>query len=262
MHTVHHKQEFHIENLVNNILPEEPQDVLLIAGDIGHSNKQNAYMLKLLGKIYKKVIVTFGNHDYYLVSKTQQNKYFRNSFNRVQEMKAKIDDIENVYVSDGEIIEHDGVKYSGTDMWYDGKLSNFEPNLTEDQIKEKWLYFMNDANYIYNMKSYKFILDEEIAKLEKNIENVDVFLSHVGPVLPKNIPAKYDDTNTRFFFFDGMKYLTAKAAPKIWVFGHTHEQYDFRIEKTDIICNPLGYPSENVTGHKKIRNIEIHHWED
>ncbi len=50
------------------ILPRDPSPVLVIAGDLGHSNEQAAQTVKAMQEIggYRHVLVVFGNHDMYL----------------------------------------------------------------------------------------------------------------------------------------------------------------------------------------------------
>jgi Icc-related predicted phosphoesterase len=33
-------------------------------------------------------------------------------------------------------------------------------------------------------------------------------------------------------------------APTLWVHGHTHEAFDYRINDTRVIVNPRAYPNE------------------
>jgi len=35
---------------------------------------------------------------------------------------------------------------------------------------------------------------------------------------------------------------------KYWVFGHTHDPIEYKIEGVDFLCNPLGYPNESNYG--------------
>lgn len=248
----HNKLLKSVNTFINKILPEYISDILIIAGDLGHYNNQNYYFLNELAKIYKHVLIVFGNHDYYLVSRNQYSKYSNSSLNRMNDMINRIYSIKNVHILRGDIFEYEGIKYSGTNMWYDGKLSNQIALLSVDDIQKLWTNYMNDGNYISELKKYDGFFDNELTRLEKNIYNVDVYFSHVGPVLPPNIPIKYDNTYIRFFYFDGYKYLKNNNSIKVWVFGHTHEQYNFTKENTEFICNPLGYPMENL--NRKIRN--------
>jgi len=31
--------------------------------------------------------------------------------------------------------------------------------------------------------------------------------------------------------------------PRLWIHGHTHESFDYKIGKTRVVCNPRGYAS-------------------
>lgn len=42
------------------------------------------------------------------------------------------------------------------------------------------------------------------------------------------------------FSFDGEKYLK-DGTMKYWIFGHTHEEMDYKEHNVRCICNPLGY---------------------
>ena len=97
---------------------------------------------------------------------------------------------------------------------------------------------------------------EEYEKLQKfqDYDNIDVMISHYGPVVPDNIPEDYKDCSTTFYYFDGSKDIE-RISPKYWIFGHTHNSYDFIKGNTRLICNPVGYPSENR--YTQIKRIEI-----
>jgi len=57
-------------------------DVLIIAGDIGHYNKQNIEVLKTLQKeFYKHIICVLGNHDYYLIGSESKYTFENNVLN-------------------------------------------------------------------------------------------------------------------------------------------------------------------------------------
>ena len=62
------KQEKMMRRLISCLLPDEPSNVLVIAGDTGHYNWQNVMFIKLLKETYNHICIVFGNHDLYLVS--------------------------------------------------------------------------------------------------------------------------------------------------------------------------------------------------
>jgi len=68
-------------------------EVLVIAGDIGHYNDDNFYIIELLSKRYEKIFIIWGNHDLYLLSTQHREKYNYNSFNRLNEFKVMVKNI-------------------------------------------------------------------------------------------------------------------------------------------------------------------------
>ena len=91
-------------------------DVLIIAGDIGHYNDDNVCFLELISKFYKKVFVTWGNHDLYLISENQRKKYDYNSFIRLNELKEKVQKIDNLTFLDGKKVKYEGITFWGSGL--------------------------------------------------------------------------------------------------------------------------------------------------
>jgi len=98
-----------------------------------------------------------------------------------------------------------------------------------------------------------FELEKE--KLEKIIYNCDVFVSHIGPIVPKTLKLEYQNPTTGFYYFDGRKYLENPKAPKLWIFGHSHDSYYFKYDNTTLICNPLGYKHEKMNHEIQVLDL-------
>src|SRR5689334_17321488 len=64
-----HQKE--IDAFVSSLLPRTVSEVLVIAGDLGHSNEMNFEVLQSLKHVYPYIVLVAGNHDYYLVGQTQ-----------------------------------------------------------------------------------------------------------------------------------------------------------------------------------------------
>jgi len=272
-----HKELTALENFVDDILKPKPADILIFAGDNSHYNEQMEKILIYIAnkKMYKKIFVTFGNHDMYLVSNKQEHKY-RKSWNKVIEMKEICEAIDTVEFLDGNIVEVDGVKIGGCGMWYDYSYGKKIANMNDFHMLQKWKAVMNDANLIKGddhlglndvrsmygygkMKVYSFdplvFFENEKEKMVKIIEECDIFVSHIGPVVPPNLKPEYQNVDTGFYYFDGERYLWAEKAPKVYIFGHTHDRYEFKVNNTWLMCNPLGYPSENTRGEIEVVDI-------
>ena len=221
-------------------------EVLVIAGDIGHYNDDNLYLIELLSKHYEKIFITWGNHDLYLLSSQYKEKYNYNSFNRLNEFKEMVKDIENVSFLDGQKVEYKGKIFWGSGLWY---------NVTS---LEHWINYMNDAKYIYDKKEgYKIVLPydyypitfnfdtsklykKEYEKI-KNLDYSDVIITHIPPI---KIFDNYD-LGDNYYFADYGKEIIEKIQPKLWIFGHIHAKTYKKFKGCELIANPLGYPEEN-----------------
>lgn len=42
--------------------------------------------------------------------------------------------------------------------------------------------------------------------------------------------------------------LVARSRARLWVHGHIHAVSDYQIAETRVVCNPRGYPFQNVPG--------------
>ena len=269
-----YKLEKRMNDYIDNHLKLQNADILVFAGDNSHYPQQNATLLKLIAnkKIYKKIFITFGNHDLYLISNNQKNQ-FKYSWEKVLFAKKLYSEIEGVEFLDGNVVDVDGFKIGGTGMWYDFSYGIDKHNHTEREMHELWNRFSNDANLIFgrdapNTVTEKFdfhydsyggrkreihasfnplnFFKQEKEKMEKIIHEVDVFVSHVGPTIPPNLLPKYDRPEMGFYFFDGGEYLLAENSPKLWIFGHVHTRCNYKIGNTRLVCNPLGYKDQNL----------------
>lgn len=140
-------------------IPSPRGEVLLIAGDLGHSNRQNIEILQAIQKIYgyKHIICVLGNHDYYLSSAAQRLGFNENSLARVAQMRTLINKEEGLYCLDGNVIEIKGVRFGGCDSWYsDAYLQHYFPKrgLTQKSNNHMWQNVMNDAHYIFGVKNF------------------------------------------------------------------------------------------------------------
>jgi Icc-related predicted phosphoesterase len=262
----HARVETFVKELYNPF--HEVGDVLIIAGDLGHYFPMDSEFLLEIKKLYKHIILVTGNHDLYLISSKQQNKYMFNSNNRILEMKKFCRENEGFHYLDGHIINIDGHNFAGTGMSWDTSYLNFleknnEVKSTKDSVLQMFNNTMNDSRLIFGGYDNGYVsigyrreyrqswcpfkyFDEQYAKLQNfgEYDMIDVMVTHYSPVVPPNIDPRWEKEQTStFYYFDGIEDIK-RINPKYWIFGHTHTEYEFEVLNTKFLCNPLGYPGE------------------
>lgn len=235
-------------------------DVLVIAGDLGHDNQQNIEILKILKEYYKNIICVLGNHDYFLMGKT--NNIFKDSFERVQNMRDLINSEDGMHCLNGDVIDIDGIKFGGADSWYDDgflKVNYPNGNFPKKSTNVMWSNCTPDAKCIKGVENFDDIFEIEKPKIEAVYKDCDVMITHINPSAKKdNINIRFQNNpSSTFFCFNGEEYLK-NGNMKYWIFGHTHEELEYEEYGVKCICNPLGYSNENKVGKRgNIRSIVI-----
>ena len=153
-----------------------------------------------------------GNHDYY-------DGFFDNA---LPHMKSTV---------------VDGIKIAGATLWTD--LSN----------PLDYLHFtrsLNDYRYISGITQDKMMQAHNDHKKFLFESDADIIVSHHSPST-LSIASKYrgDPLNSCFTTDLTNDILSMKNPPKLWIHGHTHDEYDYMIGDTRVICHPRGYYREN-----------------
>lgn len=245
-----HKNRKKIEEFINTIFSKSEKEcleaeILVIAGDISHHNSISKLTIEVFSKYFNKVYVVLGNHDYYLISKTQMRRYKANGLNRIIELNDMLADNERVVLLHSAVNKvtdiYKGLRIAGCTM-------TSKPN-TEEEISF-YNGFMNDSRYIPNkvndlnsmdMKSY-----EDIKEFKP-----DLFISHYPLLMTYSHKLHLHDGSNGSFLCKVDEHI----AP-INFFGHVHERGDYDIGSS-FYTNAIGYKGElsNETIALKVINI-------
>lgn len=231
------KYEERIRLFAKETIPKtkDRYDLLIIAGDIANSNIVIKWVLEEYAAVYKKIFYVFGNHEYYLDSKSQSSKYKRNSKNRINELKSIVEKIENV-----EIMEHfeekewNGKKIVGDTNWYDRENQEILINTKEHR---DWSNIKG-----IDLGSYR---NKSLENFEK-LKDVDLIVTHLPPY-PTRAREDYYQIYCNEIDF---------ARKNKWIFGHTHENIKEIKNETLFVSSAIGYKDE---GEKDIthKSLEI-----
>jgi predicted phosphodiesterase len=251
------KEKKSFDAFIRDLLPERPSATLVIAGDIGHINKQNIELLKALKSHYKYILLVAGNHDYYLQTQTIRYKYAYNSVNRLKEMKKLMKALPNVLYLDGDVVTIDGIHFGGCGMWYDFQYGIQVLNSNYPRIYEHWRSLSNDARFTRGItRETRDMFYEEKRKLIRILPHADVIITHFSPDWSQAPAGRRLNLSTSFYYFDGAPFFPL-ISKKIWCFGHIHKRMDYVNHGCRFINASLGYPKENGGRPKRIEQVHI-----
>lgn len=238
----------------------ESSDVLILAGDLSHYSAQTIMFIECIKEYFDKIFIVAGNHEFYNVSKSQEQKYTK-LYSKFNELKTLIKPLTDVHFLDGDIVEYKGKTFGGAMGWYDLSYG-YRLNTAYGYIPTiQWKMYSNDSRRIPTLKNPLDIFEIEIKKIKSVLEKKpDIIISHFCPVSEGIVfNGKYKtDPTSAFYCFDGLDYIqNAKNDKNIkhWFYGHIHDYKVFDIYETNFYRNPLGYPKENE--NFKLRYLEI-----
>jgi predicted phosphodiesterase len=204
-------------------------DVLILAGDIIATNNYDTLLdvFKQFCQKYPYVIFVPGNHEYYGSSVyRKENEFMRVRFT-----------ISNLHIlnSAGNVTIN-GQRFIGGTMWFE-----------EDPKNEPYKKYLNDFVHIENFEPWVYTRNQVFEeRLTDTLTSDDIVITHHLPS-DKSVPFIYKGDPVNAFFLHDMEWLIKDKQPKLWIHGHTHDSFDYFIDKTRILCNPKGYPSDKST---------------
>ena len=231
--------------------------------------------MKRCSERFPQVILVMGNHEHYHGDFAETASVIR----------TVVGEFSNVHFLDKEWRIINGVLFFGGTLWTD---MNGEDPETLRQIR----YMMNDyrgVNNSNNTVSYRvpsldenkpdgFTFKERPASFtpEDSVEDHKAFLKELDAVLAlhpglttvvcgHHAPSKAS-THPRYksevlmngaYSTDLDNFILDRRQIKLWTHGHTHEDFDYMIGTTRVVCNPRGY----IDYEARADNFELKYWE-
>lgn len=224
--------EFRRRRNVPPPLPPAAADVLVLAGDIDVGTQGLAWARDDLAG--RPVVYVNGNHEYY------RNDWFR-LVDRARELAAGT----HVHFLENESREIQGVRFVGATLWTDFKLFG---DRRENEAIESCKQVMFDFAKIAGLSAddWKLRHAQSRAYLEDELVGRDnsrtVVVTHHLPGWQSVAPRWAKDLSSAGFATD-LAALIEETQPALWIHGHTHDSFDYRIGRTRVVCNPAGYVS-------------------
>ncbi len=214
-------------------------DVLVLGGDIVPLRGRD-HVRKVLGWFcsrFPEIVYVPGNHEYYRTSPAWG----------AATLAACARGLSNLHVLDPGVAEIGGIRFVAATLWFP---------LTPDE--ETYRGFVADFALIGDFVPWVHQTHAaQLAFLEQTIRPGDVVITHHVPH-PRSIAPQYaGDPLNRFFVAEDTAPLLEHSGARLWIHGHTHVSFDYRVGDTRVICNARGYPGEPGTSLNPELVIEV-----
>lgn len=187
---------------------------------------------------FKKVLFIAGNHEHY-----------HGDFGETFDILRKYLPFNNLSILENESIRIDDVIFFGGTLWTDmnkcdpitiNKVQNYMNDyrhITNKRVGEKCRFLPMDSVDDHNM----FLMKLQTC-LVNNPTNKFVVVGHHAPS-PASIHPNYshDHYINGAYRSDLSEFILDNNNIKLWTHGHTHNEFDYMIGGTRIVCNPRGY---------------------
>jgi len=225
--------------------PENDADVVVLAGDIANG----AAGIEWAKEAFRTpVLYLAGNHEYY-----------EGEFESVQAaMRAASGG--RVELLDCTQTVIGGVRFLGCTLWTDYTLARESERATVIDDARK----LNPDYQLIRYGSRAFAPEDSIAlctrhrtwlaaELARPYSGTTVVITHFAPHSGSIAPA-YTNHRANPAFVVDLDEAMDRAA--LWIHGHTHTFFDYRVRGTRVICNPRGYPGE-PTGFRPDLTVDL-----
>jgi Icc-related predicted phosphoesterase len=214
------------------LIPRIPDvDVVVLAGDIDLDCRG----LEWARRTFKsRIVYVPGNHEFYGFD-----------FEATRDRMRSVANLLSIDLLDPGTVEIDDVTFIGATLWTDFNL--FENPEREMSIAQKGL---NDFRVIKGFTPARSLArhEEERAFIEgglvKHRGRKCVVVTHHLPSW-HSVAEKYRGDKLTAAFASNLDVIIESEQPRLWIHGHTHDGFDYRIGETRVVCNPGGYPGDD-----------------
>lgn len=222
-------------------LPEVDADVVVLAGDIGVGLQGIEWALQAF-PWHRLVIYVMGNHEFY-GQRTMQELW--------KAAKKKVEGT-HVHLLENESIDIEGVRFLGCTLWTDFCLFGAGERETAMKaalgLNDYWsILVSHSAGYSQHkamlLRPTHTLGMHEVSRawLDRELDKAagpTVVITHTAPARG-SLHSKWEHNPLSPCFVSSLPGLVERA--DLWIHGHTHDSFDYRVEKCRLVCNPRGY---------------------
>ena len=250
--------DLHLEFADIILKNDEQADVLVLSGDICVA-RELPYSDSPQGQKFRdffrrcafefpNVIYVMGNHEHYHGDYQETAKLIKN----------EVAQYPHFYFLDKDTVEINGVTFIGGTLWTDMNKEDPVTLFTIQKMMNDFQIITNSARTIgLSNNPARFLPDDAVEDHKKMVDFIDqvivadkiigidgkyVVVGHHAPSKRSTKPRYQDDTIMNGGYSSELtEFILDRPEIKFWTHGHTHDEFDYNIGNTRVVCNPRGY---------------------
>jgi Icc-related predicted phosphoesterase len=218
-------------------------DVVVVAGDVCEGAENGFARLRRIVPMQIPIVSVLGNHEFY-----------RRCWSEELAQARSVAPLYGVYLLENNTVVLGGVRFIGASLWTDYALFG-KHNLPLAMVaaanglndhklvkwsKEPWRLFRPQEALLLHKTSRAYMAPALVTPFK----GATVVVSHHAPH-PLSIHSGYASDLLSAAFVSDLSALIDAGRPDLWVHGHVHESFDYRLGTTRVLCNAHGYGAEN-----------------
>ncbi len=150
----------------------------------------------------------------------------------------------------------DGVRFLGCTLWSDYRL--FDDAQARTQSIDLATQLIRDFSHIKVSPDFPDLFTPAVSQLiflqtvawlddcfARDSTTPTVVISHFAPTR-SSISPMFAGSPINPSFVSDLEERIRKWQPALWLHGHTHGSFDYRVGNTRVVCNPRGYAKNGV----------------
>ena len=234
------------EYLYDHIHLEDKDDkdtILLLSGDIGCGILSRHFVTEMC-KHFKYVLMTCGNHEFYYHEFSKVIEDWRTfagaGVNEIMVERGP----ENFYFLYNDEVVLDGVRFLGGTMWTSFGDGDPISMGAAHRMMSDYAEIRQDGQRItphFILREHDKFMDFLLKKFDEPFDGKTVVMTHHSPGNELKRRGRSGDRVGPCYFADIEELIGYHDCVTLWTHGHTHNNWDYMINNTRVICNPYGY---------------------
>jgi predicted phosphodiesterase len=215
-------------------------DAVVLAGDIGSPRQAVSWAMRF----DRPVLYVPGNHEFYGAT-------IAGIVNELRSLCAGT----HVHVLYDDEIFIGPVRFLGTTLWTDFRLFG-EGQMRDAAIEEARLRMRDFSRIRASGASGTFTPAESAGEFARHAQwlhrrlrarhrGPTVVISHHAPSR-RSIHPRFAGSLLNACFVSDAEHIVERHGPQLWIHGHTHDSFDYRLHRTRVVCNSRGYAKAGV----------------